>query len=79
MSNMNEIEQALNILLESGCEREKLLYWTIWISYSSRRCEFKSNSNDGKKFNIATGFSDHTIGIEIPIAAVALELLLKNI
>ena len=33
---------------------------------------FKSNSNDEKEFNIATGFSDHTIGIEIPIAAVAL-------
>lgn len=74
MSNMNEIEQALNILLESGCERKNITLLQCNSEYPTplEDVNLRVIQTMKKKFNIATGLSDHTIGIEIPIAAVAL-------
>jgi len=74
MSNMDEIEQALNILLESGCERKKITLLQCNSEYPTPLADVNLRviQTMKKKFNVATGLSDHTIGIEIPIAAVAL-------
>ena len=74
MSNMDEIEAAINVLEESGTHRSKITVLHCTTAYPAPMSDvnLRAMQSIQKKLNVAVGYSDHTLGIEIPIAAVAL-------
>ena len=74
MSNMDEIEAAINVLEESGTHRSKItvLHCTTAYPVPMSDVNLRAMQSIQKKLNVAVGYSDHTLGIEISIAAVAL-------
>jgi N,N'-diacetyllegionaminate synthase len=74
MSNMGEIEAAINVLEASGTPRSKItvLHCTTAYPVPISDVNLRAMQSIQNKFNVAVGYSDHTLGIEIPIAAVAL-------
>lgn len=74
MCTPEDIEAALNVLTSNGTPLENITllhcnteYPTPWSDVNLRAMD-----NISKRFNVAVGYSDHTQGIEVPIAAVAL-------
>lgn len=74
MSNIGEIEDALNILTESGTKRENITVLHANTEYPTpmEDVNLKAMITIGNTFDVDYGYSDHTSGIEVPIAAVAL-------
>jgi N,N'-diacetyllegionaminate synthase len=74
MSNMNEIDAAIKALEESGTPRSKItiLHCTTSYPVPMPDVNLRAMQSIKNKFNVSVGYSDHTLGIEIPIAAVAL-------
>ncbi|WP_016989884.1 N-acetylneuraminate synthase [Flavobacterium sp. ACAM 123] len=74
MSLMTEIRDALNIFLDSGIAREKITILHCNTEYPTpmKDVNLKAMLSIGKEFGVKIGYSDHTLGIEVPIAAVAL-------
>jgi N,N'-diacetyllegionaminate synthase len=74
MSNMDEIESAINVLEESGTHRSKITVLHCTTAYPAPMSDvnLRAMQSIQNRFNVAVGYSDHTLGIEIPIAAVAL-------
>jgi len=74
MSSMDEIEAALNVLEQFGTSRSKItvLHCTTAYPVPMSDVNLRAMQSIQNKFNVAVGYSDHTLGIEIPIAAVAL-------
>jgi N,N'-diacetyllegionaminate synthase len=74
MSNMSEIEEAIDVLEESGTPRANItvLHCTTAYPVPVKDVNLLAMQSIQNKFNVAVGYSDHTLGIEIPIAAVAL-------
>jgi N,N'-diacetyllegionaminate synthase len=74
MSNMNEIDAAIKVLEESGTPRSKITVLHCTTSYPVPMSDvnLRAMQSIQNKFNVSVGYSDHTLGIEIPIAAVAL-------
>ena len=74
MSNMEEIEEAIDVLVSSGTLRSKITVLHCTTSYPAPICDVNLRAMQGikNKLNIDVGYSDHTLGIEIPIAAAAL-------
>ena len=72
MAEMDEIATTINILKENGCGDITLLqchtdYPTLMENVNLRAMDTLAN-----EFNLPVGLSDHSIGIEVPIAAVAM-------
>ncbi|OZB49334.1 MAG: N-acetylneuraminate synthase [Polynucleobacter sp. 39-45-136] len=74
MSNLSDIENALGILTESGTEREKIsiLHATTEYPCPIDEVNIRAMQTIKENFGLNVGYSDHTQGIEISIAAVAL-------
>jgi N,N'-diacetyllegionaminate synthase len=74
MANMNEIEDALKLILNAGTNLCNVTILHCNTEYPTPMCDvnLKAMLSIKEKFNVAVGYSDHTLGIEIPIAAVAL-------
>ena len=74
MADMNEIEDALNILLMAGTKKENITILHANTEYPTPMEDVHLNAmvSIGKTLDIAYGYSDHTLGIEVPIAAVAM-------
>lgn len=74
MATMQEIEDALNVLLAYGASREHITILHCNTEYPTpfRDVNLLAMQTIGKSFNVQYGYSDHTLGIEVPIAAVAL-------
>jgi len=74
MSNMDEIESAINVLEESGTHRSKITVLHCTTAYPAPMSDvnLRAMQSIQNRFNVDVGYSDHTLGIEIPIAAVAL-------
>lgn len=74
MANIDEIEEALHVLLSKGKSKNEITLLHCTTEYPTPYNEVNLNAMImmGKKFDINYGYSDHTIGIEIPIAAVAM-------
>jgi len=72
LSTMQEIREALEIFTEKGIEDIILLHCIT--SYPAKTEEANLQVMDllRQKFGFPVGFSDHTLGIVVPIAAVAL-------
>jgi len=74
MSNLGEIEAALEILINGGLKRHNItiLHCTTQYPTSYEDVNLNAMVSLSKTFNLPVGYSDHTLGIEIPIAAVSL-------
>ncbi len=74
MATMQEIEDAVNVLLENGIKKDNLTILHCNTEYPTPMKDVNLNAMAHIKnhFNVKVGYSDHTLGIEVPIAAVAL-------
>ena len=74
MSNMDEIEAAIEALEKSGTHRSKITVLHCTTAYPLPMSDVNLHAMQSiqNKFKVAVGYSDHTLGVEIPIAAVAL-------
>lgn len=74
MATLGEIEAAIEAIEKAGTSREKITVLQCTTEYPTPMNEVNLNAmvNMGKAFGVTVGYSDHTPGIEVPIAAVAL-------
>lgn len=72
MSTIDEIDNALNILRENGTTEIKLLQCTTQYPTPYEDINLRAMLELKNRFGTEVGLSDHSIGIEVPIAAVAL-------
>jgi N,N'-diacetyllegionaminate synthase len=74
MASMHEIESAVAVLFTSGTKKEDLTILHCNTEYPTpmRDVNLLAMMDLQKCLGVAVGYSDHTLGIEVPIAAVAL-------
>lgn len=72
MSTLDEIQEALNILYDSGADKITLLHCTTEYPAPFGSVNLKAMLTLKEKFQTDVGYSDHTMGTEIPVAAVAM-------
>lgn len=74
MSSMDEIESAINALEESGTPRARITVLHCTTAYPPPMTDVNLHAMQSirNKFGVDVGYSDHTLGIEISLAAVAL-------
>jgi len=74
MSNMADIEAALDILENAGTPRSQIIVLHCNTEYPAPMNEvnLRAMQSISQAFGVNVGFSDHTKGVEIAIAAVAL-------
>lgn len=72
MSTMQEIEDAVNIFKEYGTNDITILHCTTQYPTLFEDVNLNAMLSIKEKFGYDVGYSDHTKGIEVPIAAVAL-------
>ena len=72
MSTMDEIQNAVNLLKENGSGTISLLHCNTEYPTPYEDVNLNAMLTLKKKFGLNIGYSDHTTGIEIPIAAVAM-------
>lgn len=72
MCELKEIEAAIKVLRENGTKEIKLLHCNT--EYPTPFCDvnLRAMNTLRDKFSLEVGYSDHTKGIEVPIAAVAM-------
>lgn len=74
MSILEEVSDALNILLENGAKKENVTILHCNTEYPTPMEDVNLNAmiTLRDELGVKVGYSDHTLGIEVPIAAVAL-------
>jgi N,N'-diacetyllegionaminate synthase len=74
MTTLGEIEQAINVLIENGIQRVdiRILHCNTEYPTPMQDVNLLAMHTIKTAFGVGIGYSDHTLGIEIPIAAVAL-------
>jgi len=74
MSNLEEVGDALNILINAGTSKDNITILHANTMYPTPMEDVNLNAmlTIQKEFDIAIGYSDHTLGIEVDIAAVAM-------
>jgi len=74
MADLGEIEDALDILMMAGTEKKNITVLHANTMYPTPMQDVNLNAmvTIGRAFDVAYGYSDHTLGIEVDIAAVAL-------
>ena len=71
MSELNEVADAVKVLRDNGATDITLLHCTTEYPAPYEDVNLKAIDTMRDAFNVPVGYSDHTKGIEIPIAAVA--------
>jgi len=74
MATLGDIEAAIDVLEEAGADRKKMVVLHCTTEYPTPMDEvnLRAMVNIGKAFGVAVGYSDHTSGIEVSVAAVAM-------
>ena len=74
MADIGEIEDALDVLIEAGTLKENItvLHANTMYPTPMEDVNLRAMITIGNRFDIAYGYSDHTLGIEVDIAAVAM-------
>ncbi|WP_282112404.1 N-acetylneuraminate synthase [Maribacter stanieri] len=74
MAEMSEIEDAINVVTSSGTDIKDITVLHCNTEYPTPMQDVNLTAMNTIKdvFKVPIGYSDHTLGIEIPIAAVAL-------
>ena len=74
MSTLKEIGDALSVLVNSGTRKENISVLHANTMYPTPMEDVNLNvmKTIREEFDVAVGYSDHTLGIEVDIAAVAM-------
>jgi N,N'-diacetyllegionaminate synthase len=74
MAELSEVGDAMNVLTESGTRKENIIILHATTEYPCPMDEvnLKAMQTLESAFGVGVGYSDHTMGIEVAIAAVAL-------
>lgn len=74
MCTLQEVSDALKILYEEGISKENITLLQCNTEYPTpyKDVNLKAMKKMSEAFEVKTGYSDHTKGIEIPLAAVAM-------
>lgn len=74
MATLDEIRDALTVLEEAGTDREQITILHCTTEYPTPMTDVNLQAmlTIRDEFNISVGYSDHTLGIEVAIAAVTL-------
>ena len=74
MSNMDEVRSALDILINSGTKKNNITILHANTEYPTpmEDVNLRAMVSIGKELDVKFGYSDHTLGIEVDIAAVAM-------
>ena len=72
MSTLEEIEEALGVIRKEGAEEIVLLHCVTSYPAKVEDTNLRAMETLRQAFKLPVGMSDHTVGITIPIAAVAL-------
>lgn len=72
MAYLGEVEHAYNILLNQGAPEVTLLHCTTNYPCPMNEVNLAAMKTLKESFKCKVGYSDHTLGIEIPVAAVAM-------
>lgn len=74
MSTLDEVHDVLNILAGAGAEKNKITILHCNTEYPTpmEDVNLKAMLTMKDELGVAVGYSDHTLGIEVPIAAVAM-------
>lgn len=72
MAEMEEIEAAVRLLRENGAGEISLLHCNTEYPTPMEDVNLRAMLTLKEKFHVRVGYSDHTKGIEVPIAAVAM-------
>jgi N,N'-diacetyllegionaminate synthase len=74
MAALGEIEEALAVLLQYGAKRKDITILHCNTEYPTpmEDVNLMAMLTIGQAFGVKIGYSDHTLGIEVPIAATAL-------
>lgn len=74
MADLGEIEDALDILIENGVDRQNITVLHCNTEYPTpiQDVNLRAMLTIKSAFDVNVGYSDHTLGIEVSIAATAL-------
>jgi len=72
MSTMDDVNKAIIVLRENGVGDLTVLHCTTEYPTPFRDVNLKAMLTIKEEFGVKVGYSDHTKGIEVPIAAVAM-------
>lgn len=74
MADMQEIETALDVLTSEGLSKEEITVLHCNTEYPTpmEDVNLKAMGTIRDTLGVQTGYSDHTLGIEVPVAAAAL-------
>jgi len=74
MADMKEVKDALGILIEAGTKKKDITVLHCNTEYPTtiEDVNLLAMLTMKKELGVEVGYSDHTLGIEVPIAAVAL-------
>ena len=74
MADIGEIEDALDVLIDAGTQKENItiLHANTMYPTPMEDVNLKAMITIGNTFDCKYGYSDHTLGIEVDIAAVAM-------
>lgn len=72
MADLGEVEDAIEVLESNGCEDITILHCNTEYPTPMADVNLLAMKTMAKAFGLPVGYSDHTPGIEIPIAAAAM-------
>lgn len=72
MSNMQEVKEAVNVLKNNGTKDIIILHCNTEYPTPMECVNLRAINTIKDELNVEVGYSDHTLGIEVPIAAVAM-------
>tara|TARA_B110000046_G_scaffold28052_1_gene28796 strand:+ start:101668 stop:102684 length:1017 start_codon:yes stop_codon:yes gene_type:complete len=74
MCNLNEVVEAYKVMIGGGVNKKDITILHCNTQYPTRMedVNLKAMLTIQKEMNVNIGYSDHTLGIEVPIAAVAM-------
>ena len=74
MANMEEIKEAMKVLTDSGTSKNNITILHANTMYPTPMVDVNLNAmlTIASVFGVSIGYSDHSLGIEVPIAAVAM-------
>ena len=74
MANITEIKDAVKVLTDNGVSKDKITVLHCNTEYPTpmEDVNLKAMLHIHRELGVPVGYSDHTLGIEVPIAAVAL-------
>lgn len=74
MCNMKEVKDAFNVMIDGGISKEDITILHCNTEYPTpmKDVNLRAMLSIREELNVKIGYSDHTLGVEVPIAAVAM-------